>query len=499
MPSSSSRLTRLASEKRGGGCVKCWVASTPVLAGLSPMEEFVHDAANNVHERSAPRTYERGNVLRRTADVDLEWNAEGQLVKKTRRRADGGREGYRYFWSAGRLARVETPRGEEVEFHYDAFDRRLAKRVTRRDARGDVLSESFTRYVWDDSKVLFERIETVDASGGREETTRHYLFNDAGEAVAERVAPDTDVAIPVAPWSFLVTDANFTPEHLIDARGNVLGALERGAFGRTRARAGTTRSTGQRFRGQYEDPETGLHYNHYRYYDPEIGRYISQDPAGGLPDPNVYRYAVNPIGDSDPDGLTHFAKGTWYPNDGSKPVKLGKDGVLDSKIDNGSVSALTATGDYGPNGFNKNDPEHRFHNLTYHRLSDTEQKGLRQIDSAAEEMIAAGKPDPRTGSLVEFEGELPPCKKCRTAMSKWAKTHNAKVVYNYKGQGKNKGKKGTFTADFTGGKSEVTWRDSKGKNKLTGKERTRLTEGQASPQSPPAPQPKSPIQPSSDA
>nr|WP_258141498.1 RHS repeat-associated core domain-containing protein [Cronobacter sakazakii] len=35
-----------------------------------------------------------------------------------------------------------------------------------------------------------------------------------------------------------------------------------------------------RYQGQYFDAETGLHYNRSRYYDPDAGRFISQDPQG---------------------------------------------------------------------------------------------------------------------------------------------------------------------------------------------------------------------------
>ncbi|SUB89296.1 Cell wall-associated polypeptide CWBP200 [Porphyromonas macacae] len=35
-----------------------------------------------------------------------------------------------------------------------------------------------------------------------------------------------------------------------------------------------------RYQGQYEDEETGLYYNRFRYYDPNAGNYISQDPIG---------------------------------------------------------------------------------------------------------------------------------------------------------------------------------------------------------------------------
>ena len=62
-----------------------------------------------------------------------------------------------------------------------------------------------------------------------------------------------------------------------------------------------------RFQGQWHDVETGLHYNRFRYYDPEVGRFIHQDPIGLLGGYNLYQYAPNPSEWVDPFGLSCWA------------------------------------------------------------------------------------------------------------------------------------------------------------------------------------------------
>jgi RHS repeat-associated protein len=59
-----------------------------------------------------------------------------------------------------------------------------------------------------------------------------------------------------------------------------------------------------RLPGQYFDTETALHYNYFRNYDPQIGRYVESDPIGLQGGINPYRYAyANPIEYIDPLGL----------------------------------------------------------------------------------------------------------------------------------------------------------------------------------------------------
>jgi len=62
-------------------------------------------------------------------------------------------------------------------------------------------------------------------------------------------------------------------------------------------------ASGQVLPGQYFDQETNLHYNHFRYYDPELGRYITSDPIGLLAGLNTYSYVnQNSVRFYDPTG-----------------------------------------------------------------------------------------------------------------------------------------------------------------------------------------------------
>jgi RHS repeat-associated protein len=96
------------------------------------------------------------------------------------------------------------------------------------------------------------------------------------------------------------------PEQLTDADGETLWRSDYQGWGRTRDEWHSQRQAREqnlRYQGQYLDRETGLQYNTFRFYEPEIGRYIQADPIalkGGL---NLYAYVSNPQKWIDPLGL----------------------------------------------------------------------------------------------------------------------------------------------------------------------------------------------------
>jgi RHS repeat-associated protein len=113
-------------------------------------------------------------------------------------------------------------------------------------------------------------------------------------------------------------------------------------YGKVRTFAGRSlKDCPFRYQGQYEDSETGLYYNRFRYYDPTIGSYISQDPIGLVGNnPTLYGYVRNVNAWCDIFGLVswkHGKFGEWFDNASVQDIINNKDAVSEALRGSGGM------------------------------------------------------------------------------------------------------------------------------------------------------------------
>ncbi len=250
------------------------------------VEKFWHDPTGNVAHDGQSMTRERGDRVVQLGNVELAYDDKGRVVRKTRRGQN--EEVWRLRWgSADQLLAVQMPDGRSVQFEYDAMGRRTRKTLS---------DGACVYYFWDANSLAHELRVTAEGA----ETARTYVFEeqDPFRPVAHKEA---------GKWFDYVTTPIGSPTELIDDSGEVAWLGTSAAYGVLRHETSNESDTAIRFPGQYADVETGFHYNRFRYYDPEIGRYLSADPIGVDGGLNEYAYARNPIGWIDPLGWANGA------------------------------------------------------------------------------------------------------------------------------------------------------------------------------------------------
>ncbi|MFB9837343.1 putative adhesin [Actinoallomurus acaciae] len=278
-------------------------------------ERYVYDAAGNLTEARwpgrdetaraplGPREYADA-MIRRAGRVTFEHDAQGRVVRRRERSLSGRLVEWRYAWDADdRLTAVITPGGERWRYRYDPLGRRIAK---QRLAPGSGHVVEQTDFAWDDV-VLAERTRTVpgETGTGSRTTTWEYepgTFRPMTQVDHEQgrgASPErTDHA-----FYAIVTDLVGTPTEMVDPRGEVVWRRGSSLWGAPTVAGETDEVCPLRFPNHHHDPETGLDYNYFRYYDPATARYQSADPLGIADSPNPYAYVSNPFHGMDPLGL----------------------------------------------------------------------------------------------------------------------------------------------------------------------------------------------------
>ncbi|MGI5260360.1 RHS repeat-associated core domain-containing protein [Streptomyces angustmyceticus] len=281
-----------------------------------------------------------GTRLTRAGSVRYEHDALGRTTLRQKTRLSRRPDTWHYTWdSEDRLSGVTTPDGTRWRYRYDPLGRRIAKErlgldqcavVERTEFTwdGTVLAEQVTYsprsanavvLTWDHNGLVpvaqTERKARVPAgitdgsvADGlpfeRDLDLRSPSSADgslAGDAHAD--PREADQALVDERFFAIITDLVGTPTELVSEFGEIAWHTRATLWGATTWSHSSTAYTPLRFAGQYFDSETALHYNYFRHYDPETGRYLSADPLGFEAADNPVTYVSNPHRLVDPYGL----------------------------------------------------------------------------------------------------------------------------------------------------------------------------------------------------
>jgi RHS repeat-associated protein len=180
---------------------------------------------------------------------------------------------------------------QTVDYTYDAFDRLIGRSFDADGAGGGSAVDSYYFYDGGEIALDFDGLTAADL-------THRYLHGTA----VDQVLADDDGAGNVL-WP--LEDHEGTIRDLVNSSGTVTNHRVFDAFGNVASETNGAVDHLFAFTGQMLDEATALQTHLHRWYDPAVGRWLSEDPigfAGG--DANLYRYSANsPLNYVDPSGL----------------------------------------------------------------------------------------------------------------------------------------------------------------------------------------------------
>lgn len=318
-------------------------------------------AGNRLINRYMPEAFmadmrHPGNRLSEDAHFHYQYDAHGNLSQKISKRDAGEVHHYRYDRSHRLVSYLCYQDGEALRggrYCYDPLGRRIGKQVMQRNQPkhiswfgwdGDklVLTErdgtrihtvylprSFVpllRFEGDKPPIITPLADKLEQEVGIalppdfkqilhhiEQALRANRLSTEQHAWLNQVQLSPDYLenlldpLPDTPYAAQLYDCNHlgTPQQLINLNGHIDWSITLDAWGNTLSEENPHQLHQPiRMQGQQYDEESGLHYNRHRYYDPAVGRYITQDPIGLDGGLNLYTYPLNTVTNIDPLGLT---------------------------------------------------------------------------------------------------------------------------------------------------------------------------------------------------
>jgi RHS repeat-associated protein len=241
----------------------------------STSENYAFDAVGNrtSSQLSATYNYQPFNRLTNTATTSYVYNSNGNMTQKT-----VGANTTQYIWDyENRLKQVILPSGQNVVYKYDALGRRSERNVNN--------SASWTKFTYDGQDVILDQ----NSDG----TSVTYLN---GLGIDNKIRQTVN-----GQAQYFLSDHLGSTTALTDATGAVIASTSYDSFGNATNASFPTR---YQFTGKEFDNFTGLHYYRARWYDGNLGRFISEDPIGLSGGINQFAYANNNASNLiDPNGL----------------------------------------------------------------------------------------------------------------------------------------------------------------------------------------------------
>jgi RHS repeat-associated protein len=316
-------------------------------------EAYAYDAVGNrtSSHRSANYGYQPFNRLTSTDTASYLYDNNGNLTSKST-----GTGTTQFQWDyENRLTQVVTPSSGSATYKYDA----LGRRIQRAPSNG--ASANFT---YDDQDVVRDK-------------------NSDGTTVDYLNGPGVDNKI----WQKGATQYYFSQDHLgsTTALTNTSGVLvERetyDAYGNSNASANTRYG----YTGRERDSLTGLMYYRARWYDAQVGRFISEDPIGLSGGMNQFAYVhSNPQNSTDPSGLfdidvhyylTYYLARHCFSDSEARQIA---EGDQRSDEDEDKLPGLGYTPSVGPGGgIDFNDWRQQRANIDFHAFGTPAQNAKR--------------------------------------------------------------------------------------------------------------------------
>jgi RHS repeat-associated protein len=228
------------------------------------------------------------------------------------------------------LVRCEI-NGDTWTASYDALCRRI-----RKTWRGQT-----TTYYWDDFRLAAE----VRHDG----LLRVYVYEDYVALVPFMFVEysDHDAEPASGKRYYIFTNQIGMPIRVEDDAGRSCWSARIDPYGRAQIAPDSRLEVPLRLPGHYYDPETGLHYNRFRYFSPELGRYLQSDPAGLEGGINLYAYPADPLTGADIDGLARKGRTVSKPSRPSTPSRRKSDQGKPEETPGGDAGCPDQTGAAG--------------------------------------------------------------------------------------------------------------------------------------------------------